>query len=462
MVKTKVLVVGLDAASPELLFNQFLQDLPNFRKLMERGVWGNLRSCIPPITIPAWMVMVTGKNPGKLGLYGFRHRENSAYQKMWIADSRQVSEKKVWDFLRNEGKKSILVAIPPSYPTYPVNGYLVSCFLTPDSSSPYTYPPSLKDEIEERVGEYIPDVPFRVDKKKELLDDIYLSAERRFDIIKFLTVEKDWDFLMFVDVGLDRVQHAYWRYFDSAHHLYEPNSPFKNAVKDYYVFLDQQLGEILKVIPEDTYIFVVSDHGAKRMKGAICINDWLDREGYLVFKNKPNEVMPLEKADVDWEKTKAWAWGGYYARIFVNLKGREASGTVEMRDYEAFLSELEEKLASLPGPTGESLQTKVYRPGNIYPVIKGDPADLMVFFDDLFYRAAGTVGHEEIYLEENDTGPDDAVHEWDGVFLVSHPSLANQGNLQVKLEDITPTILNLFGVSVSEEFDGKIVEEVRR
>lgn len=458
--KTKVLVVGLDAASPELLFNQFLQELPNFKKLMESGVWGNLRSCIPPITIPAWMVMVTGKNPGKLGLYGFRHRENSAYQKMWIADSRQVYERKVWDFLADGGKKSVLVAIPPSYPTYPVNGYLVSCFLTPDSSSLYTYPPFLKDEIEENVGEYIPDVPFRVDKKRELLEDIFLSGERRFDIIKFLAAGKDWDFLMFVDIGLDRVQHAYWRYFDPAHHLYEPNSPFQSAVKDYYIFLDQQLGEILKIVPDDTYIFVVSDHGAKRMNGAICVNDWLAREGYLVFKTNPSEVMPFEKAEVDWEKTKAWAWGGYYARIFINLKGRETNGTVEAGGYEAFLAELEGELVSLPGPAGESLQTKVYRPENIYPVIKGNPADLMVFFDDLSYRAAGTVGHEEIYLKENDTGPDDAVHDWDGVFLASHPSLEKRDHLQVKLEDITPTILNLFAVDASEDLDGKIIEEV--
>ncbi len=84
----------------------------------------------------------------------------------------------------------------------------------------------------------------------------------------------------------------------------------------------------------------------------------------------------------------------------------------------------------------------------------------MVFFDDLSFRAAGTMGHTEIYLEENDTGPDDAVHEWDGVFLVYHPSLKAKGNIGAKIEDIAPTILNLYDLEISEEFDGKIIEEV--
>jgi predicted AlkP superfamily phosphohydrolase/phosphomutase len=459
-VRKKVFVLGLDCASPDLLFKEFLNELPTFKKLIEGGVWGKLRSCIPPITIPAWMVMVTGENPGRLGLYGFRHRENRSYTGMWIATSNSVKEKKIWDFLEERGLKSILVAVPPSYPPYPVNGYLVSCFLTPDSTSDYTFPCELKGEIEESVGEYIPDVPFRVEEKKSLLEDIYLMGERRFEIIKYLLKEKDWDFFMCVDIGLDRVQHAYWRYFDSHHHLYEPDSPFAEVIKDYYRFLDNELAEILEIIPDDTYIFVTSDHGAKRMKGAICVNDWLAEEGYLVFKTPPKEIVRPEKAEINWEKTRAWAWGGYYSRIFVNLQGREENGVVKPEEYEKLRDELKEKLASLTGPNGEKLQNKVYKPEEVYPILKGEPPDLMVFFDDLSYRAAGTMGHKEIYLAENDTGPDDAVHEWDGVFIAYHPSIEKKGNIHARIEDIAPTILNIFGLNSSFDFDGKIIEEV--
>ena len=34
-------------------------------------------------------------------------------------------------------------------------------------------------------------------------------------------------------------------------------------------------------------ILLVSDHGAKRIDGGICINEWLIREGYLVPQKYP-------------------------------------------------------------------------------------------------------------------------------------------------------------------------------
>ena len=77
--KTKVLVVGLDCAGPELIFEKFRDELPNLSMMVDEGVYGRLESCHPPITIPAWAVMFTGKSPGRLGLYGFRHRKGNSY-----------------------------------------------------------------------------------------------------------------------------------------------------------------------------------------------------------------------------------------------------------------------------------------------------------------------------------------------------------------------------------------------
>ena len=105
----KVLVIGLDAAPPELVFEEFRDELPNLRRLMEYGVYARMESSHPPITIPAWMVMVTGKSMGRLGLYGFRHRKPGTYNDIWIASSFSVKEKTVWDILGENGKKVIVV-----------------------------------------------------------------------------------------------------------------------------------------------------------------------------------------------------------------------------------------------------------------------------------------------------------------------------------------------------------------
>lgn len=58
----------------KFLFKDFVSELRNFKKMEEYGIYGKLRSCIPASTIPDWMVMFTGKDPGKLGIYGFHHR----------------------------------------------------------------------------------------------------------------------------------------------------------------------------------------------------------------------------------------------------------------------------------------------------------------------------------------------------------------------------------------------------
>ena len=455
----KVLVIGLDCAVPTLVFDEFKAELPNLSKLIDNGVHGNMRSTIPPITIPAWLCMTTGKKPGKLGLYGFKHRKNNDYKDMWIANATAINFDTVWTILGRYNKKSILVGIPPSYPPYKVNGLLVGCFLTPDINSNYTYPPDLKNEIERVIGKYIPDVKFRTDKKDELLEELHTMTNKRFDLIKYLLVNKPWDFFMFVEIGLDRIQHGFWRFFDSKHHLYEKDNPYENAIKNYYKLLDKKVGEILEVLEDNTIVLVVSDHSAKRMKGALCINEWLMEEGYLVIKNKPNEVMSFDQLDVDWSKTKAWGWGGYYARVFLNLKGREQNGIIDPKDYETEREKLIEKIKAIPDINGNKMATMVYKPEELYEDLTGDYPDLMVFFDDLYYRSAGTVGHGTKYLLENDTGPDDAVHDWDGIFIGYNKDKENARKIErIKIYDVAATILDLFGIPIPSDMDGTPVK----
>jgi predicted AlkP superfamily phosphohydrolase/phosphomutase len=458
--KRKVLVIGLDCAPPELLFNGFIDSLPNLKKLLQHGVHAKMESSHPPITIPAWMVMATGKNMGKLGLYGFRHRKPGTYNEIWLANSYSVKEKTVWDILGEHGKKVIVVGVPPAYPPRPVNGCLVSCFMTPSTERDYTYPKGLKKEIANLVGEYILDIEFRTEEKDRMLKQLYEMTEKRFAVIEYLMKNKPWDFLMFVEIGVDRVHHAFWKFFDKQHHLYRPGNQYEAAVVDYYRFLDKQIGRLLKLIDKDTTVLVVSDHGAERMRGAFSVNEWLVEKGYLVLKKRPEKVMSVQKAEVDWSKTKAWGWGGYHARIFFNVKGREPQGTVDPKDYKDFRDRLIKDLRAITGPNGEEWDTKVYTPEEIYPDGKGDYPDLTVYFDDLRWRSAGTIGYDTPYLSENDKGPDDAVHSHYGVFVLYNPQKEHGKRIgDIQLLDVAPTILKIMGIQVPFDMEGKIVKE---
>ena len=81
----KTLVIGLDCAAPEILFEH--GGLNNIRALMERGCYGRLESVIPPITVPAWMCMSTSQDPGSLGVYGFRNRKDYSYDRLSVVNS---------------------------------------------------------------------------------------------------------------------------------------------------------------------------------------------------------------------------------------------------------------------------------------------------------------------------------------------------------------------------------------
>jgi len=452
----RLLVIGLDSAPGEIVFER-RSELPVLGGLMEQGLHGRLRSSDPPITIPAWMVMATGRDAGRLGLYGFRHRTGYSYDKMWIATSKSIRERAVWDIIGDAGGLSCLVSVPPSYPPHPVPGNLISCFITPDQEKEYTYPAELRREIEEKFGPYVFDVEFRTEDKEELLQGIYKMTGKRFEVLNYLAREKPWNLFWFVEIGVDRVQHGFWKYMDPGHHLYVKGNPYENAIIDYYKFLDAKIGELLETCGKDTAVLVVSDHGAKRMKGAFCINEWLIEEGDLVLKENPQKPESIEKLAVDWPRTRAWAWGGYYARVFMNVEGREPQGIIKPEDYERERDLLAERIMRLRGPGGEKWDTRIIKPQEYFSEARGEYPDLMVYFDDLYWRSAGTLGHGAKFLSENDTGPDDAVHAQEGMYILRDPENRRSGRKDADIIDIAPTILHRLGSAIPSDLRGKIL-----
>ena len=457
--RRRVVVVGLDCATPKTLFEDFIEDCPNIKKLMSNGAYGRLRSTDPPVTIPAWMVMATGKNPGKLGVYGFRQRKNHSYTNYYLNTSYSIKEPTIWDILGVNGLKSCVLGTPPSFPVKPINGCMICGFIAPDISSEYTYPSELKQEIKENIGDYILDIKFRTDDKDLILKDLYKMTEIHFKTVKYLIKTKEWNYFQFVIIGLDRVHHSFWKYYDKNHHKYVPGNKYESEMKKFYQYLDYEIGEILKLLDENTIIMIVSDHGAKAMKGCISVNMALEKMGFLKFKTKPKSGTKIRDADIDWQNTYVWGWGGYEARIFFNIKDREKKGIIKKEDYDNLREKVAEELKKIRDDKGNQMNTKVFKPEKLYTTLNGDPPDLLVYFDDLNWRSAGTVGYSSMYLKENDTGPDDAVHDYHGIFIIYDPKKKIGMQLETKnLLDIAPTILNIFGIDIPEDMEGKIIK----
>lgn len=457
---SKVAVIGLDGATPGLLFRRWRDELPHLRRLLEASVWGELRSIDPPITVPAWASMFSGRDAGELGIYGFRNRRAHDYQGYAFANSSLLPADMVWDVLGRAGRQVILLGVPPSYPPREVKGSLVSCFLTPSTSRPYTFPASLRDEVERVADGYVVDVDdFRTDDKDALLGRIREKTRKHFAVARHLLRTRPWDLFVLVEMGIDRVQHGFWRYIDPEHRDYQAGHPLEERVLDYFRSVDAEVGELLTLIPADASLFVASDHGARALDGCFAFNDWLVRNGYLVLQGRPATPRALVPDLIDWSRTRAWGEGGYYGRLCLNVRGREPNGIVDRGDVERLRDELTAAIAAIEAPDGTRLGAEARRPEDLYRRLCGVPPDLMVYFGDLRWRAAGSVGHASLCLQDNDTGPDDANHDWQGVFALRDGS-APAGGLRLeglRAIDLARTILAHAGVESPAIYQGQAI-----
>lgn len=451
------MILGLDCAEPSLVLERWRDRLPTLAGLMERGAYGRLTSVIPPITVPAWSCMMASRTPGDLGVYGFRNRSDHSYDALFIANGTAIKEPRLWDLATRRGKRSIVLGVPGTYPPRPLNGVLVTCFLTPSTESQYTFPPMLRREVEQVVGEYLFDTKeFRTEKKDWLLEQIYEMTDRRFALAEYLLATKPWELFVMVEMGPDRMHHGFWKDMDPEHRKHEPGGRFESAILDYHVHLDGLLAKLLAYADEDTAVLVVSDHGAKRMDGGIRVNEWLRGEGLLETLREPNGTERLADVGVDWPRTTAWGDGGYYARIFLNVRGREPEGTIAPEDYERVRDDLARRLEAIPDENGNSIGTRAYKPEELYEQVHGVAPDLIVHFGDLFWRSVGTIGGDEgIHTFENDTGPDDANHAQDGLLIIAGPGIEPGSRQDMHLLDVAPTVLELLGLEVPAAARGR-------
>jgi predicted AlkP superfamily phosphohydrolase/phosphomutase len=455
----RVALIGLDCGTPELLFERYADDMPTLGRLRRQALWGPLESTAPPLSIPAWLSMLTGRTPGELGVYGFRNRTDHGYGALAFATSRWVRVPRVWDLLGQAGRDSVLIGVPGTYPPSPLRGSMVTCFMTPSTDAQFTFPADLREEVQRVTGGYTIDVAgFRSEDKARVAQQIFDMTEQRFALARHLATTRPWEFLAVADMGPDRLHHGFWGACDPGHPRYRPGNAYEHVVRDYYRALDRHLAGLLEVLPDDTTVAIASDHGARPMLGGFCLNEWLVREGLLVLAEPPAGPTPIGKAVIDWSQTTAWGDGGFYGRLFLNVEGREPRGTVPRRDFETVREQIASRIERLPDPEGRPLGNRVLRPGELYPEVRGAAPDLIVYFGDLRWRAVGSLGlGHGLYTSENDTGPDDANHSEQGVLVLAGEGLPHGRQDGLSIYDVAPTLQALLGLPAAPGPRGRVL-----
>ena len=375
-----------------------------------------------------------------------------------MVNSRHIKCRLILDELGQHEKRIIALYVPLSYPVKPINGCMVSDFLTPSIDSDCAYPESLKLKLKEMKNpEIFFDVAVGLAGHKgldinALIEKTYKMTEMQISLLKDLLVNEEWDFFMAVMIGTDRLQHMLWNHFDETHRRFVKDSAYRNSLRDYYSYLDRKLGEIIELLDEDTIIIVASDHGMIKQEGKININNWLAKEGYLVLKGNP-EKRRFSPDLVDMEKSAAYGSGAYNGRIYIN---RKKLG----KRYEKVRKEITEKLKNIPDDKGNRLDTKVYRTDEIYKDSSHPECpDLIVYFDDLKWASNPDLGQEGIYSWHTFAGADSAGHSRQGCFIINGPKIKKKGKISdVDIRQVAPTILKLLDIRIPSEIKASPVE----
>ena len=527
----KVVIIGLDAATWTLIRPWMAEgSMPNLARLIKAGVSGTFQSILPPITPPAWTSFMTGKNPGKHGVFHFIETAADSYA-MNYANGGSRRSPTVWRILNDAGFSVGTMNIPFTYPPEALDGFQISGLDTPSANSQFVYPASLKRELLAHLGKINHDLRFLGNmstdhRRAQVLAEMETIDEQWAAVALYLLEHYPQDVMMFVFMSIDTVQHYFWQYMDRSHFLYDPKAEprFGNAVRQVYERLDAVTGRIIEKLPQDTTIFVVSDHGGGPVVDrTIFLNRYLHHLGLLHYrkngsdgrhgrfrlrriklkilrggysllrsslssrqKSRLAEMFPaLRKraelaytsfVDIDWDRTKAFCSEVLASppNIWINLKGIKPRGTVEPAEYTALTDFIIEKLRELKDPrTGKPIIARIYRRGELFHgPFSNEAADLIVDWwseDSLFSTAPSLAKDRDkppvIILEHRPA--EDSVwggtHRLDGIFVVSGPDLKRGAEIKdARLIDFAPTLLHLFGLAVPEDMDGRVLADAFR
>ena len=286
-VRPRVVVVGVNGMEWDIIRPLLLRgELPNLAGVIERGVYGKLRTLSAPNCPKIYTALATSTPPEDNGITGFVVGGATANTKM-------LKQEPLWSILSRNLVSVGMANVPATFPTMPVNGYMVSGMLTRGKGcedgllcSPKlsevqggdaVYPSSLIAELQANVGDFQIDcsrMPTRAELNgreaqaiDEWLSQVSRIREQQTKLFDFLLTHHPTDFTMLVQSCEDRVGH--WLYPIQPHNLgYDAklHTVRLQAFPDQYRAFDQVLGHIVKHVDEKTYLFIISDHGIKPLR----------------------------------------------------------------------------------------------------------------------------------------------------------------------------------------------------
>jgi predicted AlkP superfamily phosphohydrolase/phosphomutase len=513
----KVFIISLDGATFDVLLPLMQQGyMPNLQKMISQSLSSNLESVVPAVTAPAWTSFMTGKHPGKHGLFGFTQFD-PADGRVKLTNARNIRSKTIWQILSDKGKRCIVLNLPYTTPPYPINGIMVSGWDSPVSN--FAYPEELSNQILKMMPDYRSNLnlwmfdymPGKSESTFDhLLETLVHGCQQGAQLAMHFLDREDWDVFMVHFQQTDWIQHRLWGYIQDACRNAANKDSKIEGVRECYRQFDAQVGILLRKIEGmDPITIILSDHGFGDYKGELFPNYYLNLWGYyhdlteaedklrpirefvsrhklltgiyrsvadikhtvenaFIFKRYKKFNSWVDFADgtfggralpVDWGRTKVATVGAYEAAfLYVNVVGRGPKGTVQPgTEYEGIIADLIARFSEVRHPiTGEKVYLRVTRGSDIYPhTLDG------ILLPDVILLPVGGYGFSTRRSDALPQATSEGTHRHNGVLLIHGEGLKRSlSSFDPCLVDMAPTILHMLGLPVPADMDGRVLEEI--
>lgn len=467
-----MIILGLDGATFNLI-EPWVEDgeLPNFARLLDESVSGDLESTVPEITVPAWPAFATGQTPPELDMYGFTHFNRESKDNDLSHD--EFVSGKMWDVVDDQGGNSVVFNIPGAYPWREIEATIIAA--APEYKDEYAYPPERWDELTDLVDGY----KLRNDKQpgsREYVEQSLSLIDKRFKAFDHFIERERPDLAVGLIRGTDRVAHHHWG----------PDSvpSTDSAVFEVYERVDEQLGSFLDA-HEDEDILVMSDHGFEKVTAQFAPNYVLEREGLVSLDDSGNstraamglvrdfasdiltktglltlarqliperaladiptgDVLGLDNAislsRIDWDETDA-----------VADVGQKTTMVYALSDHTAEIKRIIDKAenALQKAADDEDINVRFERFGRRGP----HTPDLTMVLETPEVHASSRFDVDSPVFEVNTSG-----HAREGILLARGPSFRGGTIEGAHITDITPTVLHALGYRLPESMDGDVLD----
>ncbi len=386
MRKNKAIIIGIDGVPYGLM--EDLSDrgvMPNFKGLRKEGVFKKMRSSIPHISSVSWSSIITGKNPGEHGIFGFTDIIPGTYS-LSFPDFNGLKSNPFWQ--EKKDRNSVILNVPSTYPVKKLNGVHISGFISLDLEKA-VYPAEYVPKLEEIDYQIDVDSSLAHKSMTLFLEKLNEVNEARIGAYKYFWEKEDWDTFMFVFTGSDRIGHFLWSAYEDKNHK------FHNDFLNYFRRVDEVIGEIADRGGKDVPIIIISDHGMERLKENVNLNCFLEQTGFLKLNKSLKGYNQIDA------ETKVFALDP--GRIYLHRKDKYPRGSVGAEEEEGIIQELIKELSRIERK-GDKVVKKIYRKEEIYYGPEAERAPDLVITESPGYRLKGNINKDNLFDSDIFTG----------------------------------------------------------